>query len=130
MLKSGGAELSESALDVLFSDGVSTWRELFRKGLRYKCNQCEYKATRKTNLTAHIQSVHEGLRYVCNQCEYKATWKCNLATHIETVHEGVRYGCDQCEYKSAQQDYLRKHKQFKHAGSLHLAETKSEQSQA
>ena len=41
--------------------------------VRNKCNQCEYKATQRSSLTTHIQSLHEGVRNEYNQCEYKAT---------------------------------------------------------
>ena len=35
--------------------------------VRNKCNQCEYKATQRSSLTTHIQSLHEGLRNIDNQ---------------------------------------------------------------
>ena len=49
----------------------------FQDGVTFPCNQCEYKATQKQNLLAHIKSVHEGVKYPCQQCGYKATRKNN-----------------------------------------------------
>jgi len=33
-----------------------------------------------------VQSVHEGIIYSCELCEYKATRKSNLNKHVQTVH--------------------------------------------
>ncbi len=45
----------------------------------------------------------EGVRYECDQCEYKATDKDNPRKHKKFKHEGVscecRYECDKCERK-------------------------------
>ena len=45
-------------------------------------------------------SVHENIKYLCNQCEYKATRKGHLKTHEMSVHENIKYPCDQCEYNA------------------------------
>ena len=45
-------------------------------------------------------SVHENIKYLCNQCEYKATRKGHLKTHEMSVHENIKYPCNQCEYKA------------------------------
>ena len=39
-------------------------------------------------LYTHIKGAHEGLKYYCNDCDYKATHKGTLTTHIKAVHEG------------------------------------------
>jgi len=36
---------------------------------RYPFSQCNYEATTKSNLQAHLKSVHEGIMYSCNQCD-------------------------------------------------------------
>ena len=43
------------------------------KGVKFSCDQCDYKATRKGSLKTHIQSVHEKVRYSCNQCDHQAS---------------------------------------------------------
>ena len=35
----------------------------------------------------HIQVKHEGLKYACNQCDYQATTKGNMTIHIQNKHE-------------------------------------------
>ena len=37
-------------------------------------------------LTKHIQSKHKGIKYACNQCDYQATYKNNLTSHIKRNH--------------------------------------------
>ena len=39
----------------------------------------------------HKMSIHEGIRYQCDQCDYKATQKRDLKTHRMSVHEGIKY---------------------------------------
>ena len=50
--------------------------------VKYPCNHCDYKATKKGNLLTHIKSKHEGVRFPCDQCDYKATWKRYLLDNI------------------------------------------------
>ena len=35
-------------------------------------------------------SKHEGFKYPCDQCEYEASKKSNLKTHKMAKHEGVK----------------------------------------
>ena len=50
------------------------------------------KATTKGSLKIHRQSQHDGILYDCNDCDYKATNKVNLSTvcafwlHPEEIH--------------------------------------------
>ena len=48
------------------------------EGVKYDCNQCDYKATQQTNLSQHQKEIHEGVKYNCTQCDYKATHQTNL----------------------------------------------------
>ena len=59
------------------------------KGVKFSCDQCDYKATQKGNLLSHIKAIHEGIKISCDQCDYKATQKGNLLSHIKAIHEGV-----------------------------------------
>ena len=55
-----------------------------------------------------MQSQHEGVKYNCDQCEYKCTSKCNITTYIQySKHYGVKYGCSQCEYKGTKKSNLK-----------------------
>ena len=57
---------------------------------KYICEQCDYKATKKGDLSTHINSIHKGVRFPCKKCDYKATQKGTLLRHIESIHEGVK----------------------------------------
>ena len=84
------------------------------EGVKYACNQCDHQATQQSNLTTHIQSVHEDVKYACNQCDYLATTQSNLTTHIKMKHRGVRYDCDHCDYQATQYSHLKTHILNKH----------------
>jgi len=79
------------------------------EGVKYPCEQCDYKATQKSHLLTHIKSIHEGVKFPCKQCDYKATEKGNLLRHIKSTHEGIKYPCEQCDYKATQKNHLLKH---------------------
>ena len=40
-------------------------------------------------LLTHIKSIHEGIKYPCDQCDFKATHKGTLKSHMKSIHEGV-----------------------------------------
>ena len=88
------------------------------EGVKFPCDQCDYKTTRKNSLMTHIKSRHEGVKFPCDQCDYKATLKRNLLTHIESLHKGITFACDQCEYKATYKNALLKHQKRKHNVSL------------
>ena len=84
--------------------------KLKHQGVKYPCDQCDYKATVKNDLLRHIKSRHEGVKYPCNQCDYNTTQKTYyLLTHMKSKHKGVKYPCDQCDYKATQRYALSKH---------------------
>ena len=96
-------ERSVLTADAVYRSRSSLWRHMqaVHEGLRYNCDQCEYKAIRQSSLTSHIQAVHEGVRYKCDQCEYSVKPECagHLNRHKKTVHDKVKdYKCHRCEY--------------------------------
>ena len=86
------------------------------EGVMYPCNQCDFKGTLKNTLTLHIKSKHEGVMYGCSQCDYEASNQSNLTVHIKSKHEGVKYACNQCDYQATEKGKLRVHIQSKHEG--------------
>ena len=70
----------------------STWAEIhvglvglvvfrsYNKGVKYSCNQCNFKGTQRGNLKIHI-------KFPCELCDYKATYKTSLLTHIKLKHK-------------------------------------------
>ena len=89
------------------------------RGVKYPCDQCEYKATVKYNLTKHVKSKHEGvyedIKYPCDLCEYQATKKGNLIAHVTSKHDGIKYSCSKCEYSGSKAN-LSTHIKSKHEG--------------
>ena len=44
--------------------------------------------------TLNIKGAHEGLKYYCNDCDYKATHRGTVTTHIKAGHEGLKHLCE------------------------------------
>ena len=57
----------------------------------------------------HLKSKHQGVKYPCDQCDYKATQKGDLLRHLKSIHEGVKYPCGQCDYKATERSSLSRH---------------------
>ena len=51
---------------------------------------CDYKATQRSQLKIHIQSVHDGKRYQCEVCNKEYTSKGNLQSHKKSAHKTKR----------------------------------------
>ena len=77
---------------------------------------CSDKATQEDYSLTHKRSVHEGVKFSCDQCNYKAKWKSSLRKHIKSIHEGVKFPCNQCEYKATKNDTLLTHIRSVHLG--------------
>ena len=60
------------------------------EGVRYPCDQCDYRATQKSLLLNHIKAKHEGVKYPCEQCDFKATFKVSLLRHIKSIHKHIK----------------------------------------
>ena len=57
------------------------------ENIRHPCEQCDYQATTKGNLTVHVQFKHEGKKYPCKICGYQATTLSNYNKHLKCVHK-------------------------------------------
>ena len=84
--------------------------------IKFSCDQCEKKFTKKANLIRHIQSIHEGAKYACNQCDYQASHQASLIYHNQSNHEGVKYACNQCDHQFSSQGNLNTHIRSIHEG--------------
>ena len=80
----------------------------------FRCDICQQLFVFAWLLKRHIKTVHEGLRYSCDQCEFKATQQGTVNGHIQSIHKGIRYACDKCEYMSTREGNLNLHKKTKH----------------
>ena len=72
------------------------------KGVRYSCDQCDFKAAYINYLKKHLKSVHPKgkkyksdqsffkdiqLPYRCNHCDYSTSLLPNLKKHIKAIHQ-------------------------------------------
>ena len=74
--------------------------------MKFPCDRCDYKATRKEGLLIHIKYKHEDIRFPCSQCNYQANQKKSLHRHTKSVHEDVRFPCVQCDFKATMKGEL------------------------
>ena len=85
---------------------------------RKYCLECDKSFSDHSGLFRHKQAVHEGVTYDCNQCDYKATLKANLKAHIESKHEGIRkFACNFCDYRYSAKHNLKNHLKNIHANN-------------
>ena len=61
------------------------------EGVKFTCDQCDYKAPSKSSLLVHFKSMHEGVKFLCSQCDYQAKWKNMLLRHVKAKHNGVKF---------------------------------------
>lgn len=63
---------------------------LFRNSKYFQCDQCNYAATKRGNLNAHINAIHEQIKnFSCDQCEYASARRQDLAKHVGGVHSNI-----------------------------------------
>ena len=78
----------------------------------HMCDQCDFKTTRKTNLTLHLKRHGESL--ICENCPYETTNRSLLKRHIEFEHKGLGYVCTICGDRKSRKCYLEQHMISKH----------------
>ena len=105
--------------DKQFSNQFSLDRHLksVHEGVKYPCNQCNYKATLKDSLQKHIKAIHDGVKYPCVKCSYKASLQSDLLKHHKSVHIGVKYPCGKCNFVGSAPSSLNLHIKSFHTGT-------------
>ena len=65
------------------------------EGIKYDCNVCEYKVTRRNSLLRHVKSEHEGFKYyiIVRFVYTMQLTKYKFWVHVKSVHEGGKYDC-------------------------------------
>ena len=53
----------------------------------FPCPKCESSFNRKSNLKAHVESIHENKWHKCPHCDHISGQKSNLKNHIESIHK-------------------------------------------
>ena len=50
------------------------------------CPECGKNFKNKNSMKIHFSSIHHGMKYPCNQCDYQATYRSNLSSHVMNMH--------------------------------------------
>ena len=82
----------------------------------FKCNECDYSATRAATLKRHVQAKHTFEKpFKCNECDYSATTATNLKRHVQAKHTFEKpFKCNECDYSTMHTTTLKRHVQAKH----------------
>ena len=88
------------------------------KGLRNKCDLCDYTSVTKMSMQEHYTGVHQGIKQCCDKCDYSTVSKAALKNHIEVKHIGVRFPCKFCEFLSSTKNSVNRHTALKHKDFL------------
>jgi len=74
------------------------------------CPDCEKTFSNTTNMRTHYNSVHRGIVFPCDHCDYKATQKGHLKAHIQSLHGKTTVCfCNLCDKKFSSKPSLRYH---------------------
>ena len=80
--------------------------DMSNKKIRFECEECDYSASTKYNLSRHMMK-HTGKKpFKCDECDYSSSQKSNLNTH-KMIHTGEKpFKCDECDYSSSWKSHL------------------------
>ncbi|CAH1792567.1 unnamed protein product [Owenia fusiformis] len=91
--------------------------------IRHRCdiNQCTYTAKYKYLVNQHKKITHDGLRYHCEKCSKRFTRKHILEDHINVVHLKIQsFLCQLCSKAYSSMSSLTTHVKYKHEMVKHF----------
>ena len=95
------------------------------KEKKHKCDTCGKMFGMRSNLTAHIRTVHLKItRFSCPYCKYRTDLKHHFKQHIATHTGDKMYKCTQCDYSAAQQHQLTSHIYNNHTNKTYKCQYK------
>ena len=83
------------------------------------CEECDYKTSRRSNLTRHIRTAHSMLRFHCEVCEKSFSDNCSLSRHVATAHTKSSYSCSFCGFSATRPSNLKVHIEAVHSPATH-----------
>ncbi|GBP91213.1 Zinc finger protein 354C [Eumeta japonica] len=108
-VRAGGNEQVNTLKKSIFTHHVCT-PMCARRGIKpYKCDQCEYRASRQIDIVIHMRT-HTGEKpFKCDQCEFRASHRNTVKNHMRTHSSKSLYECGQCQYSGHKLSDLKKH---------------------
>ena len=89
------------------------------KGLRFSCDECDYKTTVEQYVQRHKLSQHRKLKHQCPQC-FGLFSKGGLSIHIKAVHKKETFQCEQCGFSTRCNSTLKNHRDYYHEGIINF----------
>ena len=104
---------------------------------KFKCDYCDYKASRSNYLRDHIESTHMGISHDCDVCGKNFKTNSILKIHKRDVHDETfkketprgqekSLLCDQCEYRTNNPTSLKRHIESVHLKKYVCSECKGD----
>jgi len=112
--ESENKDKDKEAEALLIAEARKAERMRRRKIRRYQCDKCEYNANLRSNLTRHIEGVHEGIKNMCPICGKSYSGVDNLSAHTKAMHGDKKYPCDICGYVGKCKSNWRSHMKHSH----------------
>ena len=73
-----------------------------------QCQECDYRATRKENIKAHVLRIHrKEFNFKCSQCPKQYVINSELRFHIQSFHQEKNIKCPHCEATFSVKKYLK-----------------------
>lgn len=94
---SEGGKRNEVSFDL---DKCITKGNSDESSIEYKCQQCDYNATKKRNLGYHMRAHHGLKEFKCKQCSFTTKWKSNLGKHMKGFHGSETFICYHCNFST------------------------------
>ena len=81
-----------------------------------QCKECDYRATRKENINAHVLKIHrKEFNFKCSQCPKQYVINSELNFHIKSVHQEKNLKCPHCKATFSVKKYLKAHLKLMHS---------------
>ena len=65
-----------------------------------------------------LERKHDQKQYKCDQCDFRANHKCNISHHKRRNHSDYKVLCDRCGYTTNHLGHLKRHFKAKHSEYL------------
>ncbi|XP_070546317.1 zinc finger protein 878-like isoform X2 [Ptychodera flava] len=98
--------------------------KLLHQGKEFKCDYCDYKTVRKSELTKHVHRHTERGKFDCKECGKHLANAHSLRQHFQRFHTNFKYQCSDCEKEFSIIYELQHHVERHHKGdnNLHICE--------